>query len=843
MTTRRVLAVYIFLSAIFSPVHAAEEDDQFLFYRTWTSSRGSTVEAALKGVDGDKVTLIKRDKNTVQILKSQLSIQDRAFLEGGFPYNEKPRTWTKQNGEQITAIVLKQEKDKILLRVPGGRDLVLSRSELCDEDLVRLDMKGIMPNPDKPESCWWIVNNYIDLTAGKINTTWERMDGQSVYMLYAARLGRKYLQHAAELGDAQAQFQMGYQLSTGEHPAFRGHTDSSGARKWFRLAARQDHVDALYNLAIYESRANPTLAAEYFNNAGRKYAKNGQREMALKAVDRLRELRGEDAARDLKALVDQTFADYAAESGIILFDPAYLDDPVALLVQRLKHEKRNVATAIRFAELASFYCARGQQQEADAVLQLAIKQGEKPEDVIKSYYSDVEDHAVEALQDGDRDTFDELNKYLHNPPHRDLVIKGLDPKQKDKVVPGQSFTAYAWYHSYCRDVAEAFLSQNNFRAALRVMLMRNAETPDGPLPPAPSPEQVAEVFGSGKDDLLLLCRVAAASPSRRSDEVSRLVAQIADNYMQQERPLWRFHCAAIHKMLGNDEKADELFRRQQSFLQFMKKSDRVPLCPWSTFHYFGRDEEEQELAILYHKATRGYIDTLMSELSLSDRLFSESLLMRLAHGRRDKEETAQRLSNVFPAVESADLSPASLVYVGRSLTEVGKPDLARPLVSKYVALCEERAKKRPSRTPRKNEDRLASAYWAFGLYDDAWEALNKEPYPEFKLEGHMTWSDIEKHAEKRYFWTMGRKGWVSNFLSVDQLPRAHSFIRQTKTTKDLMPEIGKYHLRKGDFDKAFELEGDLTDVYVELLKQLAKKKRPFPQEKEALRTAVAKLTK
>ena len=840
MRASALVAVYLLLVTVYSTTQATEEDDQLLFYRTWTSSRGTTVEAALKNVDDDKVTLIKRDKKIIRIDKAQLSLKDRAFLEGGFALDEEPRTWTKRTGEKITAIVFRQENNDILLQVPEGRDLLIRRSELCDEDLVWLDM-GFMPNADKPTAYWWVVNFYIDLKAGKINTTRERMDGKPVFMPYAARIGRKYLERAAELGDVQAQFQMGYQLSTGEHPAFEGHTDPSEARKWYRLAARQDHVDALYNLAICESRANPTLAAEYFNDAGRKYAKNGRREMALKTVDRLRDLRGEEAARALKILVDQTFADYAAESGVVLFDPAYLEDPVALLVQRLKHEKRNVATAIRFAELASFYCVRGQTEKADDVLQLAVKQGEAPEAVIKTYYSDVKDLAVEALQAGNRRTFDELNKYLHHPPHRDLIIAGLDPKQQDKVVPGKAFTAYPWYNSYCRDVSEAFLSRNNFGPALRILLTRNAETPDGPLPPAPSPEQIAETFGIGKDDLLLLCRIAAADTARRSDEIERLVAQIADNYMQQERPVYWFHCAAIHKMLGNEEKADALFKRQLSFLQYMKKSDRPPLCPWSAFHYIG-PVEKLDLAILYHKTTRNYIDTLMAELSVSDRLFSESLLMRLAHKRRDKEETAQRLSNVFPAVVSADLSPQTLLFVGRNLTEIERPDLALGLVDRYVALLKARAKKWARGSASKDEDRLRSAYWNFGLYDKAWEALDKEPYPEFKFDFDKPMPNMEGENRKHMFWFMTRTAWVQNFLAIDNLSLARSYIRQTRTTKHLMVEVGKYHIRKGEFEKAFEIEGDVTDVCVELLKQLAKKRRVSPQEKDALRTAVAKLT-
>jgi len=817
-------------------------ENGFPIYRSWTSRQGSSIEATLKAVAGDIVTLQKRDKSTVDIHRGQLSVTDRAFLEGGYPYHEKARTWTTRFGQTISAAVRSQEDNKIVFRSQDGTEQMLSRDRLCDADLIRLDSEGYLPHLDTVDACWRAVTRYLDLENDNIISSRKRKDGRVIAMPYAAYLGRKALQRAAELGDLNARVQLGCQLSTGKHPAFENLEDHEAARKWFRLAAKSGHSLALYNLALYERQSNPTLAAQYLKDAGRQFAKDGNREMALKTVDRLREVGSDAQVHDLKTLVDQTFVDHAEAAGQVLFDPRYIEDPVSLLLKLLSHKEQDALSVFRFAEYAALYCLRGRQDDAHAVLQTAIEQGISSEQLLKEYYEDVQQFAVDAFQTGQRTTFDTLNAYLHNPPHRE---------QLSKERHNLPFTAFSWYPYYRRSLAETLMSQQKYVEATAVLLAQNVASIPVELPPVPTPLQLVDRFADEKKTLLLLCKIASSDAVRHEDPTGRFLTQFVDNYMGQKHPRHRFHCACIHKMLGNDSPAQEIFQQTLALTQRIKRMQELEnknpsfLAPWFVSTIIGHDEK-QELAVLYNGPTKPFIDAFLAVLPTRDRILAESLLMRLDYQNGNKESGAQRIAYLLPALKSVELYYSSLGFVAWNFTAVDRPELVRDLSVQYMKSSAESEKRLAEhsqyRTYKEPKEPLALAYWRCGLLDDAWSILDKQPNPKPTLDWDSTLSAYKDQLRQRDFWLLDKRNWVQRLLKAGQAKRAESYIWQTQTSEELAHEVGMCHAKSGNWESALASEGNTQDVYIELLEQFSKKMHLSILEKEALRSIIAQLT-
>lgn len=79
----------------------------------------------------------------------------------------------------------------------------------------------------------------------------------SIYMVEGAEM-----RHAAELGDAESQFRLGWQYSQ-QDPGERLSTIHYSPRlalRWYRAAARQGHVAAAYNLAVIYAQGRGTAA-------------------------------------------------------------------------------------------------------------------------------------------------------------------------------------------------------------------------------------------------------------------------------------------------------------------------------------------------------------------------------------------------------------------------------------------------------------------------------------------------------------------------------------------------------------------------------------------------------
>ena len=51
-------------------------------FRTWTSIQGTAIEARLVRVSGGQATLERRDGSSLKVKPSQLSAEDREYLEG-----------------------------------------------------------------------------------------------------------------------------------------------------------------------------------------------------------------------------------------------------------------------------------------------------------------------------------------------------------------------------------------------------------------------------------------------------------------------------------------------------------------------------------------------------------------------------------------------------------------------------------------------------------------------------------------------------------------------------------------------------------------------------------------
>jgi len=98
----------------------------------------------------------------------------------------------------------------------------------------------------------------------------------------------RWWRKAAQQGFAEAQYNLGLSLAKGEGVL----EDSVEAILWWRKAAEQGNAGAQFNLGIMYAwgvgvTQNTSEAVAWYYKAGMSYLKNGQREDALKAYDRL----------------------------------------------------------------------------------------------------------------------------------------------------------------------------------------------------------------------------------------------------------------------------------------------------------------------------------------------------------------------------------------------------------------------------------------------------------------------------------------------------------------------------------------------------------------------------
>jgi|GEM_PF-3814672 len=98
----------------------------------------------------------------------------------------------------------------------------------------------------------------------------------------------RWWQMAAEQGFAEAQYNLGLSLAEGDGVP----KDSAKAVLWWRKAAEQDNASAQFNLGIMYAwglgvMQDTSTAVDWYYKAGMTYLKNGRREDALKACDRI----------------------------------------------------------------------------------------------------------------------------------------------------------------------------------------------------------------------------------------------------------------------------------------------------------------------------------------------------------------------------------------------------------------------------------------------------------------------------------------------------------------------------------------------------------------------------
>jgi|GEM_PF-4218934 len=83
--------------------------------RVWTNSKGQSVEASLKGIEGDNVTLVLRNGKSHSMTMSDLSKPDQEWIEQN---DEKARA-AKAAAEAAKAPVMAEIKDD-LVRLEEG---------------------------------------------------------------------------------------------------------------------------------------------------------------------------------------------------------------------------------------------------------------------------------------------------------------------------------------------------------------------------------------------------------------------------------------------------------------------------------------------------------------------------------------------------------------------------------------------------------------------------------------------------------------------------------------------------------------------------------------------------
>ncbi len=114
---------------------------------------------------------------------------------------------------------------------------------------------------------------------------------------------------AAERGDANAQFKLGYMYGTGQGAP----KNNAEAVKWYRRAAAQGHARAQYNLgAAYANgtglKADSETAVKWLSKAGASFIREGKRDLALRVVDTIeRVIPGHALARELLAAIRAKF--------------------------------------------------------------------------------------------------------------------------------------------------------------------------------------------------------------------------------------------------------------------------------------------------------------------------------------------------------------------------------------------------------------------------------------------------------------------------------------------------------------------------------------------------------
>jgi len=114
---------------------------------------------------------------------------------------------------------------------------------------------------------------------------------------------------AAERGDANAQFKLGYMYGTGQGAP----KNNAEAVKWYRRAAAQGHARAQYNLgAAYANgtglKADSETAVKWLSKAGASFIREGKRDLALRVVDTIeRVMPAHVLAKELLAAIRAKF--------------------------------------------------------------------------------------------------------------------------------------------------------------------------------------------------------------------------------------------------------------------------------------------------------------------------------------------------------------------------------------------------------------------------------------------------------------------------------------------------------------------------------------------------------
>ena len=135
--------------------------------RTWTDTRGRTLEAELVTTSATEVNVLRPDGSTVSLQLTQLSAADQDFVkqhaashpatpdQGEPPVSPAPhaRTWTDTRGRTLEAELVSTSATEVTVRRPDGSMVSLQLTQLsaADQDFVRQHAASHPATPDRVE--------------------------------------------------------------------------------------------------------------------------------------------------------------------------------------------------------------------------------------------------------------------------------------------------------------------------------------------------------------------------------------------------------------------------------------------------------------------------------------------------------------------------------------------------------------------------------------------------------------------------------------------------------------------------------------------------------------------
>jgi TPR repeat protein len=231
----------------------------------------------------------------------------KAAFETGYDPSESPglRVWTGINGSKITARFTDgsiQNETAILYSDTGEKIIAYFKNlSAIDQEQIKHYIRKRGKISEEQANKYYFGNGIPqNFETAVTYYTRSAADGNldAIYALglcYSNGYGvdinkskaRFYYKMASEQGHTGSQVNYGYMLNFG----LGGEENRKEAEFWYEKAAEKNNPIALNNLGVIQkNRGNRSLAADYFYRAGVQHMKFGEKEDALKILDRLNEV-------------------------------------------------------------------------------------------------------------------------------------------------------------------------------------------------------------------------------------------------------------------------------------------------------------------------------------------------------------------------------------------------------------------------------------------------------------------------------------------------------------------------------------------------------------------------